>query len=172
VRALKIVASVPEDLADKTEVWIKTHPHISDMEIIESAGNNVIPLLLPLKSDLHTALERADLVVGLNYRGTALIHAVKAGKPVIQLLTEWPALERRADFPYHILEEGTTVARTAEEFWDLVRSFFGQPDTAHQMREKSRRFFAEQLNDSRFPSVVTLVDEKLAKRPVSVLADN
>lgn len=172
VRALKIMASVPEDLADKTEVWIKTHPHISDMEIIQAAGNKVMQLLLPLKSDLHTALERADLVVGLNYRGTALIHAMKAEKPVIQVLTEWPALERRADFPYHILEEGTTVARTAEEFWNLVRSFFTQPDAAHQMREKSKRFFAAQLDDSPFPSVVTLVNEKLGRRPASRVVDN
>lgn len=172
VRALRIVASVPEDLADKTEVWIKTHPHISDKEIIEAAGSEVVRLLLPLKSDLHTALERADLVVGVNYRGTALIHAMKAEKPVIQLLTEWPALERRADFPYHILEEGTTVARTPEEFWNLVRSFFTQPDAAHQMREKSKRFFAEQLDDSRFPGVVRLVDEKLGKRPASLLVEN
>lgn len=161
MRALRIVAHPPPDMVVPIDIAIKVHPHISDLEILEAAGSEVAEHLMPLSSDLLTALESADLVVGINYRGTALIHAMRAGKPIIQLLTESPLLWDRPDFPFGILEDGTTVVTTGEEFWDLVRSYFTTPQVAEGMRRKSGAFFHEHLDDSSFPPWWDVVEDKL-----------
>lgn len=161
MRALRIVSRPPSDLVDRIEIAIKVHPHIFDLEIIEAAGSEVATNLLPRGSNLHAALESSDLVVGVNYRGTALFHAMRAGKPIIQLLTESPQLWDRPDFPFDILEDGETVATTADEFWNLVRSYFTNPQVAWDMCRRSKAFFHEHLDDSSFPPWWDVVADKL-----------
>lgn len=163
-QALQIVTQAPDDIADRVEVRIKVHPHISDLEILEAAGSEVTSRVLPLKSDLHAALESADLVVGLNYRGTALIHAMGAGKPIVQLVTEPSPLWNRPDFPFEILRDGSAVAHTADEFWKILRSYLTSPQVADEMRCKSEAFYLEHLDDRGFPPWWDVVRDRLRDR--------
>ncbi len=158
LEALKALVKPPEEIAHKVDLAIKVHPHISDLDMIRAAGEEVEKRLMPLRSDLHSALESADLVVAVNYRGTALIHAIRAGKSIAYFLTENEALRGRQDYPFNLLEEATTVVRTAGEFWELVKSFFNDSVTPAEMRRQTDRFFREQLDDSGFPDFANFVE--------------
>ncbi len=89
---------------------MKTHPHISDLPMLEAAGPAVLQRLMPLASELESALKETDLVVGVNYRGGAMVHALRMAMPIIFFLTENEAMLRRPDYPYDTFHEGTLVA--------------------------------------------------------------
>lgn len=162
--ALRALVTPPADLADKVEVAIKVHPFISDLEMLEAAGEEVRNKVAPLDSDLHSALEETDLVVAINYRGTALMHAMLSGKPVVSLLTEKDPLLNRADFRYDPFEEGTVVARTPEDLWNTVGSYLHEARFAENARLKSERFAREMLDDGAFPSLCETLESLLATR--------
>jgi hypothetical protein len=162
--ALRALVTPPADLADKVEVAIKVHPFISDLEMLEAAGEEVRNKMAPRDSDLHSVLLETDLVVGINYRGTALMHAMLSGKPVVSLLTEKDPLLNRTDYRYDTFEEGTVVARTPEDLWNIVRSCLHDARFAENLRLKAERFANEMLDDTASPSLCATLESLLAAR--------
>ena len=117
--------------------------------------------MMPADSDLHSALQEADLVVGINYRGTALIHAMLASKPVVSFLTEKAPMLDRRDWPYDMFDEGVAVTRSPEQFWQTVRRIVADGEFAQSLSFKAVRFAENQLDDRRFPSFVEVLDREL-----------
>ncbi len=158
MEALRALAHPPEDIVHQIQMLIKVHPKVSDIEVVEAAGSEVSDLLMPINSDLVPALEWADLIVAANYRGTALMHAMLGGKPVVYLLTEEAPITARRDFPYHIFSRGTEVVTTPEEFWNLIRRFLTDPHVAESLSVKASTFAERELNDETFPPFADLID--------------
>ncbi|MBI5568756.1 MAG: hypothetical protein HY914_02325 [Desulfomonile tiedjei] len=159
--ALQCLASPPRELADRIEVVVKAHPHYSDLDIIAAASSDLSKRVLPTNSDLHAAVAGCDLVVAVNYYGSALIHVLMAGKPVAYLLTESDPLVHKVRSPFGLFKDGTTVVRTREEFWKLIQSFMTDPAVGASMCEKARAFAEAQLDYSRFPGVAEAVEHLL-----------
>lgn len=151
--ALKVLASPPEDLRPRLSLHLKVHPYYSDLQIIDSAGSNLRSLVLPLDADLNSMLDKADLVIAVNYTGTALIHAFRLAKPVIALMTESPSLLKRPDVPYDLFSRGCVTVREADEFWSCVRGFFTDPEIAADMTARSKAFARQELDSTDSPGL-------------------
>ena len=154
---LRSVTDPPPDLKEKVDVKVKVHPYISDLEMIEAAGPQVAERLMPPASELESALKETDLVIAVNYRGGAMVHALKMAKPIIYFLAEKEAMLKREDFPYDTFQDGTVLARTPEEFWGLVRRFMSDPDFGAEMRSKAATFARDNLNDDAYPGLAEFI---------------
>ena len=164
--ALRALNNPPPDIAEQLSLRIKAHPNRrwSDSELFSAIGGGIAECVLPLNSELLSVLERTDLVVALNFLGSALLHALRTHKPVIFFWTD-PLIGRvephvHADL---FLPAGTLV-RNPEEFWDLVRRFFTDPEVAEQMGLKAVEFCRNNLDDSNYPSIGEVVDQVLSNQ--------
>lgn len=162
LKALQTVADPPANIADHIDLAIKLHPNNPDLEIIEAAGSRVRDKVMPLATELRFALKNTDLVVAINFEGTALIHCMLMGKPVISFETEKKPMSKRPDIPRGLFRDGTTTVRSSEELWTLVTSFFADPRLAESMRLKAEQFAREKLDDSQFPSLPEVIKSALS----------
>ncbi len=154
---LKALAQPPPDLADRLLVRFKVHPTQFDLDMLKVTVEGFSEKLLAPDSDLIKALQETDLVVCLNYGGSGLIHILRAGRPVISLLTLHESLVKHQLPSFDCFVSGTSLARTPEELWSLVREFFTNPESAEKMRQKARDFAQENLRDDHFPGICEIV---------------
>jgi hypothetical protein len=101
-----------------------------------------------------------DLVVALNYYGSALIHVLRKEKPVVFFWTdrgsEW------LNFSKFFLAAGPCV-ETAEEFWILVERFFTDSVTANKMCSQVQEFHQNYLDDRTYPGIQEVISDILDK---------
>lgn len=158
VTALAALAEPPAQIADRVDLRVKTHPHRHDAALLEMAGGGLIQRMIPPEVPLRDALEGSDLVVALNYSGSALIYTLRARKPVIFFWND-PLLLRRSHSYRHshlMLAAGQRVT-TGDELWRAVERFFADPDHATALIERADRFARENLDSDRFPSIGEVV---------------
>lgn len=149
-RALRALAAPPPDLAGRLALTLKTHPGLPDLEIVEAAGPKVQALLAPLDLSLAGALASADLVLAVNYSGVGILHAAKAGKPLIQFWLD-PDIGRSEPMLFaDIYAPAGGMARSEGELWALMRRFLDEPGQAEAMRRRSDDFLRSlRLEESR-----------------------
>jgi hypothetical protein len=156
-RALKALMEPPSDMADHLDVRLKVHPHFHDLPMIAAVGSALATRVMPLGSDLHTALERADLVVAINYYGSALIHAYRACKPVLCFFTVQEKIVQSELNHFSLFAPGAAMARTPEEFWNTVRLFMNDSGFAQALRKRAAEFAQRAMDDSQFPEISTVL---------------
>lgn len=164
VVALRTLANPPTDIARHLSLRIKVHPGYPDLELIAAASARLLQRVLPPNYGLKSALRQTDLVVALNYCGSALVHALRAEKPVIFFWTD-PLIGRtepRAHADSFL--PAATLVRNPEEFWRVVRSFFTNPELAEEMHLRAGNFFRDNLDDSSYPSIGEVLDRVLSKQ--------
>ena len=121
--ALSILFDAPSDLAALgLHVRLKTHPLYPDLPLLLAAGPAVAAAALPSSARLDEELAAADVVVGVNYVGSAIAGVAAARKPLVHLWTS-PLLGDEQLNPYSagIAEQGA-VTRTKDDFWAAVRA--------------------------------------------------
>jgi hypothetical protein len=155
VNTIKTICSPPSDISQEIQVLFKTHPHWPCMEIVSAAGKACAANLLPAHTDFLSILGDIDLVVALNYSGTALIHVLELKKPVILFWTDAEA--EIWTFGPEFLKAGP-VARTKEEFWGLIRRFLNSEEFRRQLREQAGMFTRQWLDDSEHPSLEEILN--------------
>ncbi|MBI4965617.1 MAG: hypothetical protein HY913_20235 [Desulfomonile tiedjei] len=166
LEALRAVVKPPSNIADRIDLAIKVHPNSPDLEFIEAAGSNVAEKMMPISSELRFALNETDLVVAINFGGTALIHCMLLGKPVISFVTEKEPMAKRPDFALDFFDQGVTIARRPEELWAMITRFFTEPESAEGMKLKAEKFARDNLDDSGFPSLADVISKALGwKQP-------
>lgn len=151
--ALNALVAPPDDLGNRVELRVKTHPKFRDMGMIRAVGPALLDKLMPAESDLHTALEESDVVVAINYYGSALIHAFRAGLPVIHFLTVHESLANSSLNLFNLYSQGGAIARSETEFWGIVRSLLADTGAVRKLRQQALEFAREHLDDSSFPSI-------------------
>ncbi|MDB4850441.1 hypothetical protein OAH72_00605 [Gammaproteobacteria bacterium] len=62
---------------------IKTHPGWPEHEIVNLSNPSLMNFLCPKNTSLENLLDQADLVIGINYYGAALVSAAKRNLPTI-----------------------------------------------------------------------------------------
>jgi hypothetical protein len=164
IRGLQALAACPEDLADRLDVRFKANPAWPDMDLFEAAGIDVRGPVFPAATRLGPLLAAADLVIAVNYCGGALVHALRASKPVVLFWGD-PLLHGQHDFWHpEVYSSCGPMARSGDELWDWLRRFVEQPDTAVRMRSKADAFRREFLDDSAYPSLVEVVGSAIPFR--------
>jgi hypothetical protein len=155
--ALKALVEPPSDLIDHVEVKVKVHPYFHDLPMITVVGSELMAKVMPHASDLHAALEQADLVVAVNYYGSALIHAFRACKPVLCFLTVHEKLAASKLNFFNLFTSGAVVAHTPDEFWHAVRSFRTDSGYADALRRRAAEFAHHVLDDRQFPEIQAIL---------------
>ncbi len=148
LNALRILEALPADLTEKLDMYIKVHPFYQDLEIVAAAGKDLLKRVLPPKADLHELISEVALVVAVNYVGSALVHVLRAGLPLLYLLTEHEPMLKRPDRSFDLFMEAATVVRTADQFWTAVRDFFSDDAATERMCMKSQVFARHHLDSS------------------------
>jgi hypothetical protein len=156
--ALRTLAEPPRDLANLVDVRLKVHPSFSDLPMIAAASPELMARVVPADADLHEVLKETDLVVAVNYYGSALIHALRAGKPVLYLLTVQESLAESRLNLFWLFRDATEVARTSTAFWNTIRTFMANQEFAQGMRNKAQEFSLSRLDDTNFPEITELTE--------------
>ncbi len=167
--ALKALEEPPSDMTDHVEVKVKVHPYFHDLPMVAAVGSELTAKVMPYASSLTAALEQADLVVAVNYYGSALIHAFQACKPVLCFLTVHEKLTASKLNFFNLFISGAVVAHTPDEFWQAVRSFRTDSMFADALRRRAAEFAHRVLDDSQFPEITELI-ESLIRRSRDRLA--
>jgi hypothetical protein len=154
--ALAILARPPENLREKVNVVLKLHPHSSELDLYAAVDKELQQRIL-LNTDLIALLTITDLVVSVNYLGSALIHVMRAQKPVIFLWTD-PLMGQSITREYaeFFLQAGI-LARTEKAFWGLVSAFISDHEFAGEMRRGVQKFATAFLDNSAYSTVDKLV---------------
>jgi hypothetical protein len=165
LKALETLSAPPVDISKNISVMIKPHPATPDMELFAVIGNEFSKKVLPPSADLVKILMHTDLVIALNYGGTALIHALRSEKPIFffwtdPLLTTNPHNYRHAQM---FLPSGILI-NSPEDLWKTVRAFFADPTFAREVRLKAQRFAHENLNDNSYPSISDILAKSFSKK--------
>ena len=156
ITAFQVLDHPPEDIAERLSLNIKVHPGYPDLELFAVVGDRLRQKVLPENSELQAVLKETDLVVALNYYGSALIHVLGSGKPIIFFTT------RQVPFSFDLFHPAGLVVRKPEEFWRVVTNFFTDSTFAKQMSSKAQEFCAKNLHDSDYPNIGEVVDRILS----------
>ncbi|MFH1985888.1 MAG: class I SAM-dependent methyltransferase [Pseudomonadota bacterium] len=152
--ALKAIATPPAHLVGKVDLAVKTHPSRHDRSLFELAGEDLARRVLPSDLPLSDALERTDLVVALNYPGTALIYTLRRRRAVIFFWNDPLLLQRSHSYRHaHLMLEAGDFVKTAEGLWQAVERFFSDPAYAAMLRERADAFAREQFDTDDFPTI-------------------
>jgi hypothetical protein len=163
--ALRALASPPSDITQRLFLRIKVHPKRPELELFAAVGGQLSQKVLPINCELRSALHETDLVVAVNYYGSALVHALRSGKPVILFYTDSLIGETGRTESAKLFFPAGTLVKNATDFWSLVREFFTHPDLAERMRLKTQDFCRENLDDSNYPSIGEVLDSILSEHP-------
>lgn len=156
--AIKIVGSIPPDLIHQVNLRIKLHPKFQNRELYKVIDERLLDSIVPSESQLSSLLAESDVIVSLNYFGTALIHSIFIGKPVVYLWTD-QCLGKTGDLENADLLLGAgELARNESEFWDVIRKVKTKSTYADQLKSKSSAFAEKNLMNFRYKDVVEFVD--------------
>lgn len=157
IEALSTLATPPNDCAENIEIRVKVHPGWPELGLIEAVSQDLRAKVLPSDTMIEPVLADADLVIGLNYVGSALLHVHKAGKPIIHF---WPdalvGFEGTSTFDCGFLEGGRLV-RIADELWSTIRTLIRTPDEMNCLRQQSKEFYMRYLDDSNYPELTEIL---------------
>jgi hypothetical protein len=172
-RALQIIAEASARAAVGTEFMLKPHPADPDDEqalMLEGMRPGTKVVVLPREADTLAAIAASDLVVGLNYVGSAMVHAVMQGCPAIRISTshallsaegeDWANWTKWAEFWDRAL---LSVASTAE-LLETVQRVHRDPAFVEELRQRSHDAAAALRPDADAPSIIDVVEEILATR--------
>jgi len=155
--AFRVLNNPPDDLLEKISVNVKVHPNSRDTGLFSLIGNGFEEKVMPTTTKLINALEESDIVIALNYRGSALIHTLRFGMPVIFFYNDktYGNVEFGREAGFFV--EGGIMVETSEEFWQVVRDFLTLPEFAEGMRTKACDFSEKYLDDAHYPTVAEVM---------------
>ena len=161
--ALEAIAAPPAHLAGKVDLAVKTHPSRHDRALFELTGASLAATVLSPDIPLASALEQTDLVVALNYPGTALIYTLQARKPVVFFWNDPLLLRRSHSYRHaHLMLPAGEVVSTGKALWQAVARFFTDPAFAAALRRRAEAFARENLDTAAYPALSDIIAEVTA----------
>jgi hypothetical protein len=143
--ALMALARLARERSDVLRVMFKPHPGTPDDEVLLLGAESDTPLeFVSREADLIALLGMADLVIGVNSRGTSLVHAVRATLPTIRLMTDgtgsasgWLWDEPRG---WSEFWDDAVVTLTGADMLDpTIMDLIERPSGLEELRSRSRR---------------------------------
>lgn len=146
-KALVALSAPPPSIADRLEIRIKTHPAATDVDFVDAVAPCLINSVLPANANLEAALEEADVVIGVNYTGSAYVHATSAGKPTIHFVTEPEPLEMKETYKMCLFDEGVWKVRSGEDLWNAVAECWENASATDALIRKALTFTDRAFKD-------------------------
>ena len=157
IEALDIIGDIPTDLAALIELKIKTHPGFPDLEIFSLANDKLKQYVLPAETELSLVLDTTNLIIAVNYFGSALINSFRKGIPVVFLWVD-QLVGKTAFFDQaNIYTQAGELVRSKEDLWASIRRFISDLKYAEDMKQKAISFREEYLNDGDYPEIYEII---------------
>jgi hypothetical protein len=131
---------LPEEFSD-LEFVIKSHPRSDLSSFFHHLHFPANMRVVDPKASLFDLTEKAWVIIMVNYFGSAVVHAIKAEKPILFLNSAgsfWPHTEWLA-FP------AGEVVEDVSDLWDLLRRLKNSPLFYQTLQRKCQRFKSEYL---------------------------
>lgn len=153
LRALRALANPPSDVAEKLRLRVKVHPGFPDLELFDSADVGLKEQVLPFDMEISAVLKAFDLVVAVNYCGSALIHVLRAGMGVVFFWTDVSIGKVEPYTHADLLTHAGPIVRDAKELWDCVIAFFTDKQYEGQLLRRASEYCSTYLDDSLCPDI-------------------
>lgn len=163
LRALRALSCVPSDLLGRIEVSIKVNPNpaFADLELFHSSEPRRVTKLHPVDASLEQLLPDADLVIALNYCGGALVHAIRAHKPILFFWSDRLTGKcAPTTFGEWYLGAGELV-RDEEGLWASIRDLSQGAESKAALSARARRFCSEQLDNHADLTVAEVIRHRI-----------
>ncbi len=160
VKTIQEIINIPDDMKTHVSIKVKTHPGYPETELFRLGveGNDVS--IVDKNADLHELLNSSDLVVAMNYLGTALIHAVKSGKPIILY---WPNLNAmsfdRSELKSqtHYWQNCGLLVKERQDFWPLVQKLIHDEQYYEKARINTLNWYQKYIQDDDLPTLAEII---------------
>lgn len=164
IAALRVLSMCPRDLEDRLDVKFKVHPGWSDTGLFDAAGVDFKTAVFPPATRLEPLLVSVDIVIAVNYCGGGLVHALRAGTPVILFWLD-PLLGAKSNVSHaDVFLSCGPLARSAGELWDLIRRFVNEPEFAERLSGQAEVFRSEFLDDSGYSVLADVIRGTITER--------
>lgn len=160
---IRKMQSPPKDFKEKISIKFKVHPYSSELELFYALGRDTFNALLPVESELQPILNETDIVIGANYNGSVITHALLNLKPVV-LLNNDKLFDRDykgSEIYFSLFNNSIKYVHTIDELWDLIRRYFTDPSFAEEMKKDVSIFAKEYLDNSNYPTIGCILEEIL-----------
>jgi len=167
--ALHAVVSAASSLDREVRLLLKTHPgDLEDEQFLLPPTAACEVMVLPRSADVIELIAASDLVIGVNNIGSALVHAVRAGTPVLRLTTrsllgaQGAAWRNWTDWSA-FWDESLLTVRDEMELRDAITDALGGADGLESLRMRSVRTAAAFTSEDRTPAIGAIVRELLSR---------
>lgn len=159
-RAFQCLYELAERNSTQLVVQIKPHPHpeFSDFSLVEATSEKLGNLMLSSNIDLVDLLATVNIVIAVNYFGSALIHAFRQGKPVIFLWTDSLIGETALTSYATLFEPAGATATNSESLQGMIDQYQRDSEWANTLCHKSREFARCYLDNLQFTALAELLN--------------
>jgi hypothetical protein len=165
LEALGVLSNPPDEMARSVSVRIKTHPNHPEPELFRCCRPTMESMVLPPNHSLDDALSSTDLVVTLNYVGSAFIHAHLTGKPVVHFWNDPLVGETGLVSVGPLISAGGLLVSRVDRLWDEIRKLGEDPTALQALGRRSREYAAAYLDDGGFPEIQELLPTAQGTQP-------
>lgn len=142
IALLEVLDSSASELEESVRVVFKPHPGMPDIEDAFLGSMTRRVEIFARDVDLQTLLDSADAVIAINTYGSALVHAVRRGLPIIRLWTatlQCRATEAPVEPWPRLWAQRTPAAQSAEELVGWIRRLRSEPEFRRVAEVRSRQ---------------------------------
>ena len=160
--AIKKIFNIPYDLKEKVDIKIKLHPGFPDIDFIKSMGIDIAHAILPIDSDLVKLIENFDLVIGVNYFGSAIPHILKHSRPIIYL---WNDLSIGNAPPFHYAYDYSktgVIIKKSKYIWPLINKFIVNEKFKDALITRSVKYYNMYFGNKKSRGLIEVLNDILS----------
>jgi len=159
---INLFNDLAKKFSNKLSIRFKVHPGFSELELFSASASETYEKLLPINSNLLSILDETDLVIGINYSGSALIHVLNHKKPYINFINDGLFKESifKTDSLLNFLNPYILTLSTRREIFSFIETVISDPSILKQMENKLYSFYTEFLDNSSFLSIGEIIKNK------------
>ena len=166
IKAFDEIAAMIQKFSNNISFVVKVHPKNSDIDFIASYNPFIIEKMLPLEADLESIVNSSDIVIAVNYVGTAIYHVVRFKKPIIFFWNDlfYKEIDKQlliVDIEY-FFNAGFLVEK-GDELCDALTRFYTDIKFAENLIAKVKKFFYNNFDFKNYSTVGEIVHQELLK---------
>lgn len=155
---LATLGDIPKDLKEKVSFAIKPHPALPEL-VAFSLGYSVLDeKLVPPDTQLGPLIEAADLIIDLCFSGAALVHAIRAQKPILFF---WINGSINPFIESELFLSAGEVVTDSESFWPRVRTLFHDRFALADLKARCCGFHEKYFDDDRYSTIRETLEHRL-----------
>lgn len=157
IEAITELNELAREFNKNISIKFKVHPGFSEMEIFNGLGEEIKEKILPINSDLEVILHEVDLVIGVNYYGTALIHSLKSKKPFINYINDefFSLLLSRDTYVIHQLKQAMIIVNHVTELKGIINQIIERPKLLENICSQRANIIDMLFTNSNYPTIGT-----------------